>query len=378
MRAPRVVHLLPFWGLLLLVALAQGKTQCLEEVCTSCSDDEVTCNGCAEGWYLDDDDTCQQAAPTVPPPAPESQDDDSESESESGSGGEYTSNEEEGSDGGGTPNIILFSIDDEIDGAAWRTAYEDTISASNLRNPNGCKIPLTWFVSKGPDKGDCGTAQQALKAGHELATHTLTHPKEGLPGKSYSEISNQIGGGRDWLVGCGIPADVITGFRAPYYQTDSTVGKVLVDLGFQYDSSFTDSSYQQRPGRLDQGFCSGDSDPPCGSGNDWEGLPVWEVPAYRLPGSNKRSDPDPADGMSVLERFKADFERKRGSGVPVNILVHEPYLSDSSTGGEVTDFLSWALDQPNTWVLTYQQLIKWIESGSGSNVASIATSTCGD
>lgn len=61
--------------------------------------------------------------------------------------------------------------------------------------------------------------------------------------------------------------------------------------------------------------------------HNWSGLPLFEVPAYRLPGGNKRMDPLPAAGMSILQRLRADFERKRGSGVPVPILAHIAYLN---------------------------------------------------
>lgn len=61
--------------------------------------------------------------------------------------------------------------------------------------------------------------------------------------------------------------------------------------------------------------------------HNWTDLPLFEVPAYRLPGGNKRMDPMPAAGMSILQRLRADFERKRGSGVPVPVLTHIAYLS---------------------------------------------------
>ena len=80
------------------------------------------------------------------------------------------------------------------------------------------------FTSKGPDRGDCDTALLAYSAGHELATHTVTHPE--LPGLCYDEITAEVAGQREWLIDCGIPAEAITGFRAPYYKTDDTVTQV--------------------------------------------------------------------------------------------------------------------------------------------------------
>ena len=56
-----------------------------------------------------------------------------------------------------------------------------------------------------------------------------------------------------------------------------------------------------------------------------------EVPAFTLPGEGpevgRRVDPTPAINMTVLQRLQADFERKRGTGMPVPVAVHEPYLT---------------------------------------------------
>lgn len=44
------------------------------------------------------------------------------------------------------------------------------------RNPNGCRMPITWFASKqGREEGDCAVVQQAYGLGHEIATHGLSH-----------------------------------------------------------------------------------------------------------------------------------------------------------------------------------------------------------
>ncbi|EFN57754.1 hypothetical protein CHLNCDRAFT_143035 [Chlorella variabilis] len=253
---------------------------------------------------------------------------------------------------GDTPNLVLFSVDDEIVSEAWQAAYYDTIQSSGISNPNGCKPPITWFTSKGPDRGDCDTALLAYSAGHELATHTVTHPE--LPGLSYDEITAEVAGQREWLIDCGIPAEAITGFRAPYYKTDDTVTQVLIDLGVQYDSSKADDSPTQ------QAYSTGS---------------LWEVPAYTLPGGDRRSDPQPEDGMSVLERLQAAFESKRGSGAPVSILVHEP--CKLSNRDDIVAFLSWAFAQDNTWGITYQQYISWLEAGAGDIASVLSNYTCG-
>lgn len=46
--------------------------------------------------------------------------------------------------------------------------------------------------------------QGARAAGHELASHTLSHSKDGLT-FSYKDWVKEAGGMRQWLVDCGVP-----------------------------------------------------------------------------------------------------------------------------------------------------------------------------
>lgn len=37
-----------------------------------------------------------------------------------------------------------FSIDDDIVESSWKVMYLDTILGSDVVNPNGCRVPVTW------------------------------------------------------------------------------------------------------------------------------------------------------------------------------------------------------------------------------------------
>lgn len=50
---------------------------------------------------------------------------------------------------------------------------------------------------------------------------------------SYEQWAEEIGGQRDWLAGtCSIPEEEVVGFRAPNFQINNLMGRVLADLGF--------------------------------------------------------------------------------------------------------------------------------------------------
>lgn len=85
----------------------------------------------------------------------------------------------------------------------------------------------------------------------------------------------------------------------------------------RYDSSLSGFPWTE-PGWLNGTFnlttcrSSEEERAKCG---EWGDLPLWQVPAYLLPGSFRRTDPAPVDGMSVLEvrdRVRACLGGRRG------------------------------------------------------------------
>lgn len=264
------------------------------------------------------------------------------------------------------PNLIMLSVDDGVTSSALSTAYTDTVVAADARNPNGCRPPITWFSD---GRSDCDAVMQAYSLGHELATHTVNHPNDG-PDLSYDEWADEVGGQRSWLASCGVPEGEVKGFRAPYYDVSSTLGTVLQDLGLLYDSSLSGKGSPAAP--MNEYFPYS-----CGwECEGWDQLSIWEVPAYALEGSSRKSDPEPVDGMSVLERLQSDFEAKRGTGVPTSIMVHENYLEDSSNREDVVAFLQWSLAQNDTYAITYSQYVAWLQGGQDSIDNVLSSYTC--
>ncbi|KAL4431468.1 hypothetical protein ABPG75_006724 [Micractinium tetrahymenae] len=281
------------------------------------------------------------------------------------------------------PNLLLFSVDDNVMDSSWKAAYEDMVVASGARNPNGCRIPITWFstcCAHGHTSSDCESVKRAHAAGHELSTHTRTHFKKAAS-YTYADWAAEIGGQRDWLVNaCGVPPTEVVGFRAPYFVTNEAMGTVLRDLGFLYDSSLSGRDPTQGGFRMDasSGFNFSSVCTTCGN---WTQLPIWEVPAMVLPGSGgnvgKRVDPEPSSDLTVLQRLQTDFSRKQRSGVPVPLMFHEDYLMNSTTRAPILQFLSWAFQQPDTWGITYRQYLQWLQSPPGTAIASVlAEYTC--
>lgn len=78
---------------------------------------------------------------------------------------------------------------------------------------------------------ECGYARGLHKRGHEIATHTVTHA--GLRWFERDGIEEEIGGARDDIVKCGIPAEDVVGFRTPYLADKPEVRETLYEDGFR-------------------------------------------------------------------------------------------------------------------------------------------------
>ena len=69
------------------------------------------------------------------------------------------------------PQIIMMSFDDAIN---WRMfPYYEKLLNGKLKNPNGCPIGATFFVSH--HYTQYNKVQSLYERGHEIAVHTITH-----------------------------------------------------------------------------------------------------------------------------------------------------------------------------------------------------------
>ena len=97
-------------------------------------------------------------------------------------------------------------------------------------------VRATFFVVGAEAKAPAVQAmlREAVERGHEIANHTLDHPY-GLPELDDDECRRQIIEGHQAITeAAGIPC---RGFRAPGYNIDSRTMRILVELGYEYDSS---------------------------------------------------------------------------------------------------------------------------------------------
>ena len=92
--------------------------------------------------------------------------------------------------------------------------------------------------------------QRAVAAGHEIASHTLTHPE--LKNLTPEQVREELTTSKQRLESeLGVP---VRGFRAPSYQINRSTFELLAEAGYTWDSSvFPDAKFAKRLGLLDIG-----------------------------------------------------------------------------------------------------------------------------
>lgn len=245
----------------------------------------------------------------------------------------------------------------------------------SAKNTNGCPIPATWFTLT--SGSSCDVIKQLHDRGDELSTHTSTH-KELTNDLPKADIQNEILGGRDYLINeCGIPAADVTGFRSPYLTTNPTLRQVLNESSFKYDSSIIFGTEEgllgnrSWPFTMDYGLAKDNCDGKfqvCDPSESYPG--VWQVPLWNLLYNGKPytmdpgRSPKPSGGVnaSAYDVLKTAFDESyTGNRAPVPIFVHVFWFTPERVA-ETNKFIQYALTKPDTYFVTMQQMLEWMEN----------------
>ncbi|KAJ7052259.1 hypothetical protein C8F01DRAFT_626387 [Mycena amicta] len=278
-----------------------------------------------------------------------------------------------------TPMFLVFTADDAVQSYTLDAVNQ---FLAQRKNPNGCQPKMTYYVSLNYTNYTLVT--DWFVAGNEIADHTMTHVGD--------PPVDQIDGNLIALNAlAGIPFKSIIGFRAPYLNYSVDTLKILAAAGFTYESSSAASIPVTDPGTdafwpytLDNGMANDCLD----VANSCKGQPVlpgfWEVPMYAMfdnrgPEGIHLMDPwlDMANGESkindtaTLEYMKNTFTAHyTGNRQPFGLYTHPVHLSttypgvnpSNSTINMINEFLDWAQEQQNVWIVSNEQLLAWVQN----------------
>ncbi|GFN93481.1 chitin deacetylase 5a [Plakobranchus ocellatus] len=271
------------------------------------------------------------------------------------------------------PQMVLLTFDDSIN--IQNINYYRRLFNGTLRNPNGCPIKSTFFVSG--DSTDYKLVKEVYRHGHEIASHTLSHrsPTTWWGYAGYDNWNNEVVGMRERLhKKAGIPMENITGMRAPFLQVGGDDQyAMLAENNFRYDSSMVTGPLRSNtrppvwPFTLDSAPDSQTcSLTPCPK-RSYPGL--WEVPLVRWYGSNKMACAMPdaciiGAGAKGARRFlEENFKRHyRTNKAPLGIFIHASWFGRQRGNLEgLAQFLDNLSQLEDVWVVSVSQALDWIQ-----------------
>lgn len=158
--------------------------------------------------------------------------------------------------------------------------------------------------------------QQAMRHGHEIASHSLTHTN--LLHLKTEQKRHEIAGSREKIEA--ILSVPVRGFRAPGYQIDRECVELLAESGYRYDASVFPTGAYARRLECPVETLSVPHRP-------LHGKPLWELPLL-----DHRPSPFPFNpSYSLLfgaRYFRWGLERFRRRGIPLVFLFHLTDVAD--------------------------------------------------
>ena len=189
-------------------------------------------------------------------------------------------------------------------------------------------------------------------------------------------------GMREWAYAyAGIPRGQVKGVRFPFRNYNKDALNMLVEEGFEYDSSMAAQGAERIwPYTLDNGVvteCLGPN-PLCNAGVVAKGF--WEIPMFSTSGESgfhlmdPYNDPTinaPLSPESVTKLYLDNFnENYRGNRAPFGVYTHPVWLGPANQAipegrqklAAVNKFLDQAQSNPDVWIITNAQLIQYMKN----------------
>ncbi|OWF48393.1 hypothetical protein KP79_PYT14751 [Mizuhopecten yessoensis] len=176
------------------------------------------------------------------------------------------------------PQMVYFGLDDAVTGSA--SGYYKTLFRRDRKNPNGCPITPTLYISHKYTQYD--VVREYRELGYELAVHSVTHTNINTGPKVLQEARDQ----KENIINlAGAKREDVVGWRSPFLQTAGDVQvEMLQRLGYEYDISLTNKRAHMRdsspfPFTLDYGWQYNCQIRPCPTQSHKS---FWEVPVNAL------------------------------------------------------------------------------------------------
>lgn len=263
-----------------------------------------------------------------------------------------------------TPQIITINFDDGFRDLDYQTYYKPIFT--NRKNPNGCQVGLTYFVSH--NYTDYALMEHVYSNdGAEFADHSVTHrsPTTWWEDATEEEWSHEINDQRSILeLWGGMGKDEVRGFRSPFLVTSETELKVLHESSFLYEASMgTTTNYWPFTLDYESPICISPATCPK---NAYPGLWLVPIALYKQSNGNYCAMLDACttpiteeDWFNFLmENFNAHYDYNRS---PFGIYSHSAWFYISDVRAKAMEaFLDKVLAFEDVYIVTQSQMLDWV------------------
>ncbi|KAK5641080.1 hypothetical protein RI129_009627 [Pyrocoelia pectoralis] len=277
------------------------------------------------------------------------------------------------------PQIITLTFNDAINSDNWE--LYNRIFSPNRRNPNGCPIKATFFISH--QFNNYYYTQKLWNEGHEISVHSITHrgPEDWWSYNATLEdwFDEMVGEANILNKFAYIPLQEVRGMRVPFLKVGSSRQFLMMkEFGLVYDSSMLApfSNTPLWPYTLDHKMphdCIGTMrlrSKQC----PLRAYPgVWEIVLNRLFVNNRTctfvdSCPTNISVENLYKTFVQNFKRHYFTNrAPYGLHFHSSWFKKQEHLIAFEKFLDEMLKQPNVWFLTNWQTIEWVQKPTPIN-----------
>jgi len=266
------------------------------------------------------------------------------------------------------PQMIIITFDDAVNDGNW-DLYQKDIFPEKFKNPNGCGIHGTFFVSH--QYSNYAMVQKLWNQGHEISVN-------GVTGRGPEEWWGEDATIEDWfdeMVGAanivnrfgGIDMEDLRGVRVPYLSVGwNRQFLMMKEFGFVYDSSITTpvSNPPLWPYTLDYRIphkCIGNRHCPSRS---FKG--IWEMPLNQIVMEDFScamidSCPPYFSESELTEIFMKNFRRHYDTNrAPLGLYFHTLWFKQTKNKNAFKKFLVEMVKMKDVYIVSNWEAIQWM------------------
>ncbi|KAH3841703.1 transcription factor SPT20 homolog [Dreissena polymorpha] len=263
------------------------------------------------------------------------------------------------------PQMVFFTFDDAVTGQA--AGFYKQLFDTSRKNPNGCPISMTLFISHENTQYALVTEFHGL--GMEIAAHSVTHST--MNGSNFFEEAKAQKENLAKLAG--IPVEDITGWRSPFLKpTGDLQPDTLKNLGYKYDATLTFSKRSLRekppgPFTLDFGFPYECQVKPCPKSKH---PGFWEIPVVSLMDYKQAYDcvyvdgcmnapPDEDSAYKFLwDNFLSYYTTTK---MPFGINMHSSWFYYPDRLKAMDRFIQKLVSLNDVYIVSVSKMIEWLK-----------------